>query len=126
MSGISNDLTKKNDMNFTKLVPIFYGDINDCLRFKIEYNELSSTRPFCVMEKKGLCVNLFRDRAEEHHPEFRLVTDNIAEVYDTIHSSHPELLYPNLSKVTLRSWGEGIRDHGQAAGIIYSNGNAIH
>ena len=102
-------------MNFTKLVPnIFYVDINDgiklfvdCLQFKIGHSELNSARPFCVLEKDGLRINLFQDRkyAKEHNPEFRLVTDNIAEVYNKISSSHPEFLHPNLNKVTLRPWG---------------------
>ncbi len=50
---------------------------------------------------------LFQDEqlVKEHHPEFRLVTNNIEEVYAKISASHPHLLHPNLNKVTLRSWG---------------------
>lgn len=102
-------------MNFTALVPnVFYTDIQDglklfvdCLQFKIEHNELSSKEPFCVIEKNGLRINLFQNKslAEEHNPEFRLVTDNIEDVYESIASSHAELLHPNLSKITLRPWG---------------------
>ena len=102
-------------MNFTKLVPnIFYADINiglklfvDCLEFKIGHNELKSNNPFCVLEKNGLRINLFQNEelAKEHNPEFRLVTDNIDEVYKKISLSHPEFLHPNLSKITLRPWG---------------------
>ena len=102
-------------MNFTKLVPnIFYKDINsglktfvDCLEFKIGYDERSSKQPFCVVEKGDLRINLFQDKkyAEEHHPEFRLVTNNIEEVYERVKAKHPELLHPNLSVVTLRPWG---------------------
>ncbi|MES2827585.1 MAG: hypothetical protein V4687_05515 [Bacteroidota bacterium] len=102
-------------MKFTKLVPnIFYTDINDglklfveCLEFEIGHSELDSKRPFCVVEKDGLRINLFEDAvfAKEHHPEFRIVTDDIEEVYLKISSSHPHLLHPNLKKVTLRPWG---------------------
>lgn len=102
-------------MTFTKLVPnIFYIDINDglkifidCLDFKIEHEELKSATPFCVIEKNGLRINLFENKelAKEHSPEFRLVTTNIEEVYERISSSHPELLHPNLKKITLRPWG---------------------
>ena len=102
-------------MIFTKLVPnIFYIDIKealklfiDCLDFKIEHDELKSERPFCVIEKNGLRINLFENEelAKEHYPEFRLVTTNIEEVYETITSSHPEFLHPNLKKITLRPWG---------------------
>lgn len=102
-------------MNFTKLVPnVFYTDIKDalklfidCLEFNIEHDEVKSKTPFCVVERDGLRINLFENAelAKEHNPEFRLVTNNIDEVYDKISSTHPELLHPNLNKVTLRPWG---------------------
>jgi hypothetical protein len=102
-------------MNFTKLVPnIFYHDINDalklfvdCLEFKIEHDEISSPNPFCVVSKNDLRINLFQNAelASEHNPEFRLVTEDIESVYQKITASHPELLHPNLSKITLRPWG---------------------
>ncbi len=102
-------------MNFDKLVPnIFYDDINDglkifvdCLGFEIGHNEINSANPFCVLEKDGLRINLFQDavQAKEHNPEFRLVTKNIAEVYEKVSKSHPEFLHPNLNSVTLRPWG---------------------
>lgn len=102
-------------MNFTKLVPnIFYADINsgirifvDCLEFTIGHEELAANIPFCVVEKNGLRVNLFQNRefAQKDNPEFRLVTDNIEEVYNKVQSNYPELLHPNLNKITLRPWG---------------------
>ena len=103
------------NMNFTKLVPnVFYIDINealklfiDCLEFSIEHNELTSDQPFCVIEKNGLRINLFENEtlAKEHNPEFRLVTNDIDEVYKKVASSHPQFLHPNLKEVTLRPWG---------------------
>ena len=102
-------------MNFTKLVPnIFYADINsgikifvDCLEFIIGHNELNAEIPFCVVEKDGLRVNLFQNQeyAKKDNPEFRLVTNNIDEVYKKVQSNYPELLHPNLNKITLRPWG---------------------
>lgn len=102
-------------MNFTKLVPnVFYSNISDalllfidCLEFKIEHDELRSKEPFCVIEKNGLRINLFENAAlaKEHHPEFRLVTNNIDEVYKKVALSHPHLLHPNLRAITLRPWG---------------------
>ena len=102
-------------MHFTKLVPnVFYVDIReafplfvDCLEFKITYDELKSSRPFCVIEKDGLRINLFQDEglAKEHNPEFRLVTNDIEEVYNKVSSSHAALLHPNLNKITVRPWG---------------------
>ncbi|PSR55368.1 hypothetical protein AHMF7605_18590 [Adhaeribacter arboris] len=102
-------------MNFTRLVPnVFYIDIKealrlfvDCLEFTIAHDELKSNNPFCVIEKNGLRINLFENKelAKEHNPEFRLVTNNIEEVYKKISSTHPEFLHPNLRKITLRPWG---------------------
>ncbi len=102
-------------MNFIRLVPnVFYTDINDalklfvdCLEFKIEHDELRSHKPFCVIGKDGLRINLFQNEelAKEHNPEFRLVTADIEDVYNKVSASHPEFLHPNLSKVTLRPWG---------------------
>jgi hypothetical protein len=80
-----------SDMNFTKLVPnIFYVNIHDglklfvdCLEFKIEHDELNSENPFCVVARNGLRINIFQNEqlAKEHNPEFRLVTENIEDVY---------------------------------------------
>ncbi|GAB3904717.1 hypothetical protein GCM10028803_34540 [Larkinella knui] len=102
-------------MKFTRLVPnVFYTDITEalklfvnCLEFRIEHDELNTSRPFCVIEKDGLRINLFQNAelAGEHNPEFRLVTDDIEAVYQQIASTHPEFLHPNLNKVTLRPWG---------------------
>jgi len=47
----------------------------------------------------------YRKLAEEHNPEFRLVTNNIAEVYQRIAGSYPKLLHPNLSKISMPSCG---------------------
>lgn len=101
-------------MTFEKLVPnIFYKDIKDglkffvdCLDFTVGYSEIDSANPFCVLEKDGLRINLFQNKAlaAEHYPEFRLVTKNIEEVYAKISTSHPEFLHPNLKVITLRPW----------------------
>jgi hypothetical protein len=102
-------------MKFTKLVPnIFYNDINaalplfvNCLGFEIRHDERGSAAPFCVIEKDGLRINLFENSelANQHNPEFRLVTENIEEVYRNVCLTHPELLHPKLQKITLRPWG---------------------
>lgn len=102
-------------MNFEKLVPnVFYQDINDalklfvdCLEFTIGHNEIKSTQPFCVLEKDELRINIFENAelAKEHSPEFRLVTNNIEEVYVKVSQSHPEFLHPNLKVITKRPWG---------------------
>lgn len=102
-------------MNFTKLVPsIFYTNISDglklfvdCLHFTIEYNDLNTSQPYCVLEKDGIRIMVFQDEkfAKEHYPELRLETSNIEEVYAKLSASHPYLLHPNLCEVTTRPWG---------------------
>jgi hypothetical protein len=102
-------------MNFTKLVPsLFYKDISiglktfiDCLEFTMGHDELKADCPFCVVDKGGLSLMLFQNQeyADKEHPEIRLVTDNIDEVYQKVASTFPELLHPNLKEVTLRTWG---------------------
>jgi hypothetical protein len=123
-------------MNFKQLVPnIFYKDIRsrlktfvECLEFKIVHNELTGTRPFCVIERDGLRINLFQDSncAEEHNPEFRLVTDDIEEVYQRVKTMYPELLHPNLKEVTLHPWGANefaLRDDSWA--LLFRNGEFL-
>jgi hypothetical protein len=79
----------------------------DCLGFSIVHDEIASAQPFCVLRRDGLVINLFEnaDLANEHNPEFRLVTENIEEVYAKVSASHPQFLHPNLSKITIRPWG---------------------
>ena len=117
-------------MNFSRLVPnIYYKDINDglklfidCLGFRMGHEELKSKAPFCVLEKDSFHLLLFEHAAlaKEHQPEFRLITEDIEEVYKKVSQSHPEYLHPNLNKVTLRPWGAkefALRD-GQVCLII--------
>ena len=102
-------------MNFTKFVPnIFYPDINtglktfiECLEFTMGHDGRDYHQPYCVVDKDGLSIMLTQNKeyAEQHSPEYRLVTNNIEEVYERVSSKYPELLHPNLNKVTLRPWG---------------------
>jgi hypothetical protein len=102
-------------MQFEKLVPsVFYENLKeslklfvDCLEFNIVHAEFESESPYYVIEKDGLGMLLFQNKeyAEKDKPEFRLVTKNIEEVYNTVAATHPELLHPNLNKITLRPWG---------------------
>lgn len=102
-------------MHFTKIVPsIFYLDIQiaiktfvDCLEFSVGHDERQTENPFCVVKKNGLSIMLFQNAeyADKEHPEIRLETDNIDEVYARVAAKFPELLHPNLKEVTLRPWG---------------------
>ena len=79
----------------------------DCLEFTIGHNEIDTESPFCVVEQNGLRVNLFQNKelAQKDNPEFRLVTDNIEQVYENVSLKFPEFLHPNLSQITIRPWG---------------------
>ena len=102
-------------MHFTKLVPeIYYADIKSglttfggCLEFSIGHEELNSDNPYCVLDKDGMSIMLFQNKeyAEKYNPLFRLVTNNIEEVYKKVESKYPEMLHPNLSQITMRPWG---------------------
>ena len=102
-------------MHFTKVVPsVFYADIKTglktfvgCLEFTISHHEFIIATPFCVVSKGDLSIMIFQDKeqAEHDHPELRLVTNDIEEVYEKVLSGFPELLHPNLSEITLRPWG---------------------
>jgi hypothetical protein len=102
-------------MKFTKLVPnLFYSDIQvglklfiDCLEFSIDYNDLKSQLPLCVIGKEGLALFLIQNKefAEKDRPELRLHTSNIEEVYSKVVSKHPELLHPNSKEISLKPWG---------------------
>ena len=111
-------------MKFTKLVPsVFYSDLSaglklfvDCLEFEIKHIDLHVAQPYCVLAKDGIGIMVFQDEqlAKEHYPELRIETDNIEDVYAKVSATHPHLLHPNLSKVTLRPWGAkefAILDH---------------
>lgn len=105
----------KPSMNFTRIIPsIFYVDIQtglktfvDCLEFRISHEELNSANPYCVVKKDELSILLFQNAeyARQFSPEYRLVTNNIEEVYARVSSAYPEMLHPNLNTITLRPWG---------------------
>ena len=113
--GRSIEKENNKNMKFEKLVPsVFYVNLKDslklfveCLEFSIVHEEFESESPYYVIEKDGLGMLLFQNNeyAEKDYPEFRLVTKNIEEVYEKVISTHPELLHPNLNKITLRPWG---------------------
>ena len=79
----------------------------DCLGFLVTHDELASEQPFCVIKKRDLRINLFQNEilAKQHIPEFRLVTDDIDEVFQKVSSSHAHFLHPNLKTIQLRPWG---------------------
>lgn len=68
---------------------------------------LNELQPCRVLDKGNLSIFLFQNKeyADKDRPEIRLHTDNIEEVYVKVVATHPQLLHPNLNKITLRPWG---------------------
>lgn len=101
-------------MNFTKLVPnIFYKDIKiglnlfvDCLGFEIDYDDLSSSKPFCVIRHGDLKAHLAQNEefALKDRPEIRLETKDIEAVYNAVKTNHSDLLHPNADRIRLMPW----------------------
>ncbi|PSR55329.1 hypothetical protein AHMF7605_18360 [Adhaeribacter arboris] len=101
-------------MSLLKVIPnIFYEDIQigldlfiDGLRFKPVYVS-SEGDPFYILERDGVRLHIIQSApfAQEHRPEIRIETDNIEQLYKEISALRPDLLHPNLNKVTLRPWG---------------------
>jgi hypothetical protein len=102
-------------MKFNTLVPnVFYSDINhglkifvNCLGFDIEYDDLKSERPFCIIKRDVLKLHLVQDEefAIKDRPEIRMETDDIEAVYQLVNTNAPELLHPNANKISERPWG---------------------
>lgn len=102
-------------MKFEKITPsVFYIDIQDsfklfidCLEFKIVHEEFKSDSPYCVVEKDNIGILIFQNEeyANKVKPELRIVTKNIESVFEKVISTYPELLHPNLNRITLRPWG---------------------
>lgn len=102
-------------MKFEKITPsVFYNTIQDsyklfidCLAFTIVHQELNIDSPYCVVEKDNIGILIFENKeyAQIVKPELRIVTNNIKLVYQKIISTSPELLHPNLNKITPRPWG---------------------
>jgi len=94
-------------MKFSTLIPsTFYTNISDglklfvdCLQFRIEHEDFKAAQPYCVLAKDGISLMLFQDAqlAGEHHPELRLLTEDIEAVYAAVSASHPQLLHSNLN-----------------------------
>jgi len=102
-------------MKFEKITPsVFYVTLQDsfklfidCLEFKITHQELEIENPYCVVENDTIGILIFQNKeyAAIIKPELRIVTKDIESVYHKVTATCPELLHPNLNKVTLRPWG---------------------
>jgi len=96
---------------FTALIPtVFYDDLDvglDLFRDGIGLAELHRETDFVVLGKEHAKVYLRQNSelAALDRPEFGLETDTIDAVYADISGRRPDLLHPNLDRVTPRPWG---------------------
>ena len=94
-----------------RLIPkIFYHRLADGLDLFV--NGLG----FQVLHRDGALAVVSRDGAKAYvvespeyaakdRPEIAIETDNIEEIHREISSRRPDLLHPNLPRVTRRPWG---------------------
>ncbi len=94
-----------------RLVPkVFYNKMDEgldlfvnCMGFKVLYQE----RTLAVVGRDGAKAYIVEspEFAAKDRPEIAIETDNIYEIYDEISARRPEMLHPNLPKITKRPWG---------------------
>eukprot|EP00743_Colponemidia_sp_Colp-15_P010318 GILK01011350.1.p1 GENE.GILK01011350.1~~GILK01011350.1.p1 ORF type:complete len:123 (+),score=13.60 GILK01011350.1:84-452(+) len=98
--------------SFLFLIPtVFYSDIEvgkktwiECLQFSVLYDDGEG---FFVLQKDRtkLHMKLDPEFAIKDRPEIRIETDDIHRLCLEVTSRCPDLLHPNVSKVTARPWG---------------------
>lgn len=96
---------------FKNLIPkIFYERLEDGLAFfvdglgfKVLYQDASIT----VIARDGAKAYLMQNTAlaRQDRPELAVETDDIDAIYAEMSTRAPQLLHPNVSRVTLRPWG---------------------
>ncbi|WP_392543218.1 DinB family protein [Oryzobacter telluris] len=96
----------------TRIVPTaFYADLSvgldlfvDGLRMEVVHRD----GDLAVVERHGAKLNLVHNAEAAAHaerPEYGLETDDIESVFADVSARRPDLLHPNLSRITLRPWG---------------------
>lgn len=94
-----------------RLIPkIFYDRMDDgldlfvnCLKFEVVHRDAQ----LAVVERDGAKAYVIEspEYAAKDRPEIAIETDTIQEIYEDIANRRPEMLHPNLSRVTKRPWG---------------------
>jgi len=95
----------------TQLIPkIFFNRMEqgldlfvDCLGFKVLYQDNS----LAVVGKDGAKAYVVEspEYAAKDRPEIAIETDDINEIYQDVSLKRPDVLHPNLPRVTKRPWG---------------------
>jgi hypothetical protein len=94
-----------------RLVPkIFYNHMEEgldlfvnCLGFKVLHRDSS----LAVVARDGAKAYIVEsaEYAAKDRPEIAIETDNIDEIYGQVSTQRPDVLHPNLPRVTKRPWG---------------------
>ena len=94
-----------------RLIPkIFFNRMDEgldlfvhCLGFQVLYQDGS----LAVVGRDGAKAYVIEsaEYAAKDRPEIAIETDNIDEIYKEISPKRPDVLHPNLSRVTKRPWG---------------------
>ncbi len=94
-----------------RLVPkIFFDRMEDgldlfvgCLGFTVLHQDAS----LAVVARDGAKAYLVEsaEYAAKDRPEIAIETDDIAQIYEEVSAKRPEILHPNLPRVTKRPWG---------------------
>lgn len=95
----------------TALIPkVFYSDISvglDLFVAGIGMHVLHRDGDLVVLSRDQAKLYLVEDAeyAAKDRPELAIETDDIEAVYADIAARRPDLLHPNLNRVTHREWG---------------------
>ncbi|HAB17933.1 MAG TPA: hypothetical protein PLX89_19565 [Verrucomicrobiota bacterium] len=94
-----------------RLIPkIFFNRLDEgldlfvnCLGFKVLHQEST----LAVVGRDGAKAYVVEspEYAAKDRPEIAIETDNIDEIYQAISMNRPDVLHPNLPRVTKRPWG---------------------
>jgi hypothetical protein len=94
-----------------RLVPkMFFDRMEDgldlfvnCLGFTVLHQDDS----LAVVGRDGAKAYVVEsaEYAAKDRPEIAIETDNIAQIYEEVSAKRPEILHPNLPRVTKRPWG---------------------
>ncbi len=94
-----------------QLIPkVFFNKMDEgldlfvnCLGFNVIYKEDS----LAAVSRDGAKAYIVESEefASKDRPEITIETDTINEIYKEVAGKRPEVLHPNLPKVTKRPWG---------------------
>jgi hypothetical protein len=94
-----------------RLIPkVFYDHMEEGLDLFVDglgFEVLYQDSDLAVVGKEGAKAYIVEspEYAAKDRPEIAIETDNIEELYQEISARRPDLLHPNLPRVTKRPWG---------------------